>query len=251
MNKKYISLLVATVLLTACGGGSSSSSKNDGEGSIDLAEYFPSESMTKTFINTEKHNNIIDKSHSDEIIVVNGNTITTSIDGEVTEEVVFSDKNITTTYFDKVEGNSIETMYRNIDLGDTFFSKNIEYGINDDLGTTSAKLTHVCTIKSKEEKFEKGDNVYRGDLLKIECLIEGEIIYDVKQDILNAGIGTDLNGSHTIYNKSSFYLQKGLGEVAFIDDDCLTDAKNLMFIDDNAKAKECANTQYEYEFYLP
>jgi len=251
MNKKYISLLVATVLLTACGGGSSSSSKNDGEGSIDLAKYFPNKSMTKTFINTEEFNGNINKSHSDEIIVVNGNTITTTIDTEVTEKVVFSDKNITITTFDSEEGDSVESMYRNIDLGDTLFSKKIESTKSNDLGNITTKLNHICTIKSKEDKFEKGDNIYTGDLLKVECLVEGEVIYDVKQDILDVGIGTDLNGSHTIYDKSFFYLQKGLGEIVYINDDCLTDAKNPMFIDDNLKANECASTQYEYEFYLP
>ena len=252
MNKRYISLLVATVLLTACGGGSSSSSKhNDGEGAIDLSEYFPNKSMTKTFISTERYGDNSDKSHYDEIIEVNGNTITTTIDAEVTEKVVFLDKNITMTSFDEEEGDEVLSIYRHVDLGDTFLSEKIEDTQNNDLGKITRTVNQVCKIKNKETKFEKGDNIYTGDLLKIECIATGEFVYDIKQTLLDAGVGTDLNGTHAIYDTSSFYLQKDLGLVASINDDCIVNSKLPMVITDQANPSKCITKQYDYEFYIP
>lgn len=250
MNKKQISLVLAVALLTACGGGSSSS-KNDGKGDIDLSQYYPNKSMTKTFIETSKDGDNVNKSHYDEIITVTGNTITTTINTEVSEKVVFSDTNITTTSFDAEEGNDVSTMYRYVDLGDTLYSHNTIMTENNDLGKTTIDLAHVCKLKSKETEFTKGDNVYKGDLLKIECISEGKIIFDVKKAILDAGAATDLNGSHNIYDTSYFYIQKDLGEVASVNDDCITNAKLPMVVNDKAKTKDCVIEKYDYGFYIP
>ena len=90
MNKKYISLVVVALLLTACGGSSSSSSsKNDGKGDIDLTEYYPSKSMTKTYSSVERDGDNVDTSHYNEIIEVVGNTITTTVDTKVSENQFF------------------------------------------------------------------------------------------------------------------------------------------------------------------
>jgi len=252
MNKKYISLLVATVLLTACGGSSSSSSQNNGEGAIDLSEYFPNKSMTKTFITVDRgiDDDRADKSHYDEIIEVSGNTITTTENTEVVERVVFSDKNITTTNIDDGQ-TEVDSMFRHVDLGDILVSEKRNSTESNDLGIITTTLNYTCKVKSKEEKFEQDDNVYTGDLLKIECVSEGEVIYDIKQAILDAGAGSDLNGSHAIYDTSYVYLKKDLGEVAYINDDCITNEKLPMVINDRANKAECVKEQYQYEFYLP
>jgi len=253
MNKQYISLVVAVTLLTACGGGSSSSSsQNDGEGSIDLAEYYPNKSMNKTFITVDREisDEVAEKSHYDEIIEVVAHTITTTEDGEVVEKVLISDKNITTTVIDDGE-TGIDNMFRHVDLGDTLISEKRNFTETNDLGVITTTLEYTCKVESKENKFEKDDNIYTGDLLKIACVSEGEVIYDVKQAILDAGAASDLNGSHSIYNKSYVYLKKDLGEVAYINDDCVTNAKLPMLINDKANSSDCKGEQYEYEFYLP
>jgi len=250
MNKKYISLVVSAVLLSAC-GGSSSSKNNDGKGSIDFAKYYPNKSMTKTFSSVERNGDELLNSHNEEIIEVVGNTITTTEDGEVLDKVVISDKNITTTYFDKEDGNTVDTMFRHVDVGDTLFSEETKFSESTDLGHITTKINHVCKIKSKESKFEKNDHIYTGDLLKVECISEGEMIYNIKQTILDAGVAADLNGSHSIYNKAYVYFQKDIGNVAFIDDDCITNAKLPMIVNDKAKSSECIKKQYDYEFYLP
>ncbi len=247
MNKKYISLVVVALLLSAC-GGSSSSSKNDGKGSIDLVEYLPSKSMTKTFSSVERDGDDVDTSHYEELIEVKGNTITTTVNSKLEEKVVFSDTNITTTSFDE-DGNY--SAFRHVDLGDTIYSKKMTSSKNTDLGKVTTKVDSTCQVKSKESKFEKNDHLYTGDLLKIECIDEGEVIYDIKQTILDAGVASDLNGSHSIYNASYVYLKKGIGEVASINDDCVTNEKLPKVVNDKAKSTECVKKKYEYEFYLP
>jgi len=251
MNKKYISLVVVALLLTACGGSSSSSSsKNDGKGDIDLTEYYPSKSMTKTYSSVKRDGDNVDTSHYNEIIEVVGNTITTTVDTKVSEKSVFSDTNITTTSFDE-DGNKVYSTFRHVDLGDTIYSKKMTSSKNTDLGKVTTKVDSTCQVKSKESKFEKNDHLYTGDLLKIECISEGEVIYDIKQTLLDAGVASDLNGSHSIYNTSYVYLKKGIGEVASVDDDCVTNAKLPMVVNDKAEPTECVKKQYEYEFYLP
>ena len=251
MNKKTIYMaLAASVLLTACGGSSSSSKANDGKGDIDFKQYFPNASMTKTFISTDRDGDDINKSHYDEIVNVNGETITYTKDTKIVRKVVFTDKNITTTYTEdnKTEVNSV---FRHIDLGDIIFSNKESRIQNNALGRITATLNQVCKVKSKEEKFEKGDNIYTGDLLKIECITDGKIFYDIKQDILDAGLGLDLNGTHNIYNTSYVYMKKDLGVVATIDNDCITNSKIPGLINDKASESECIKEQYQYEFYIP
>jgi len=251
MNKKNISFVVAAVLLSACGSSSSSSKNNDGKGSIDFAKYYPNKSMTKTFSSVERNGDELLNSHNEEIIEVVGNTITTTVDGEVLDKVVISDNNITTTNFDKEDGDTVDTMFRYVDVGDTLLSEKIKFRETTDLGEKITQLNHLCKVKSKASKFEKNDHIYTGDLLKVECIAEGEMIYDIKQGILDAGVAADLNGSHSIYNKSYVYFKKDIGAVAFIDDDCITNSKLPMIVNDKAKPSECIKKQYDYEFYLP
>ena len=245
MNRNYISLALASILLTAC--GSSSSNKGDGRGSIDLADYFPAKSMTKTFSTVERDGDDVEKSHYDEIIEVVGNTITTTVEGEVWDKTTITDKNITTE-----DDGEIESMYRHVDLGDRFYSRKIEESEDTPLGKVTRSLTHVCTIKYKEDRFEKDDNVYTGDLLKVECLDKGTVNLDLKPS-LSGYVSDDLNGSHDYYDTSYFYLKKGLGEVAAINDDCVINSKLPgEIIDDRKSGEACATEQnYEYEFYLP
>ncbi|CAA6807257.1 MAG: Unknown protein [uncultured Sulfurovum sp.] len=244
MNKKYISLTLAIVLFTACGG--SSSSKVAGEGSIDLKAYYPNASMTKTFLPVE---NGLNKSTHDEVITVNGQTITTEVNSVIIENMVFTDKNITTT---TTEGTSTDTSlsYRHVDLGDTIISHSFKSTKPDELGEITTNFELVCKLKSKEEKYTSNGNEYSGDLLKIECIKEGEVIYDIKPALLASEfVNTDLNGSHIIYNQSYIYLKKDWGEVARIDDDCIPKDKPNEAIND--KSSQCEKENSYYEFYLP
>jgi hypothetical protein len=246
MNKRYITLVLVAVLFSACGSSSSDTKNNDGKGAIDLAEYFPSKTMNKIF-STETLVGGTPNTHAEyQQIEVTKDSVTTTINTVVTERVLFSDTNITTTDF---EDNSTETMYRHVDIKDTLFSEKINSSEETDLGKITTKLEANCKLKSKETKFEKDAHTYSGDLLKIECIIEGTMIYDVKPSLLTV-VASDLNGSHEIYNISNYYLQKGLGIVAEIDDDCIT-TKNLPFIDDRKKDSECIETAHTYKYYLP
>jgi hypothetical protein len=239
---------LAITLFTGCGSSSSDDKKNDGKGAIDLAEYFPSKSMTKTISVVERDGDDVDKLHHDEIIKVTGQTITTTIDTELSEKIVISDTNITTT---DLEDNETYSIYRHVDIGDTIFSAKKKETENTDLGKITYNFNANCKIKSKESKFEKNDNVYTGDLLKIECITDGTIIYDIKPSLISL-VAKDLNGSHDFYSTSYSYLKKGLGEVALIDDNCIPNGDLLSVIDDRKSGEECKKENvYEYKFYLP
>lgn len=248
MLKKYFSLTLTAILFTAC-GGDSSPSKTLGEGAIDLYEYFPNTSMSKTFIETNRDGDNITKTDYEQVINVTDNTITTTTT-EMVEKVVFTDKNITTTTTENNE-TEINNTFRHVDLEDTIFTDNFEYNTTNDLGQITTKLNLICKVASKEERFEKNDNLYTGDLLKIECITDGEVIYDVKQAILDAGAATDLNGSHAYYDTSYIYLKKDIGEVAYIDDNCIFDSTLPMIVDDRKDSATCIKQQYNYDFYLP
>lgn len=248
MNKNYFTLVLAIILFTGCGSSSSNDAKNDGTGAIDLAEYYPSKSMTKTISVVKRNGDDVTKSHHDEIIDVTGKTISTTINTKLTSKVVISDKNITIT---DLEDNETMSIYRHVDIGDTLFSTKKKITENRELGKVTLDFNGNCKIKSKESKFEKQDNVYTGDLLKVECIIEGTITYDVKPLLIDV-VPKDLNGSHPYYNVLYSYVKKGLGEVASIDDDCISNAKLSEIVDDRKSGAECKKENvYEYEFYLP
>ncbi len=251
MNKKYLALAVTALILTACGGGDkkNSSSANDGKGAIDLAEYFPSKSMTKTMAVVEREGSDLRRSHHDEIINVEGNiTITTTIDTELTEKVDISDTNITTS---DLEDNETWSTYRHADIGDTLYSLKNSESMDNDIAKITYNVNVNCKLKSKENKFEKNDNIYQGDLLKIECINDGSIVYDIKPEHTEI-VAKDLNGTHNFYDISYVYLKKGLGEVAAINDNCIQDGI-LGVIDDRKLDTETCKKEnvYIYEFYLP
>ena len=243
MNIKYISLTLALVLFTGCGGSSSSSSKkNDGKGEIDLAEYYPSKSMIKTFLTTRRDGEISNRSHYDQIVELLGQTITFTKDTKEVRKVVISDTNITTT-----EDGEVTSMYRHADIGDTLLTDTFKEVENTDLGKTTTEVVLKCNLLSKVEQFEQGDNKYAGDLLKIECISQGTSSIEVKSALVNV-VNDDINGSHIIYDKSYIYLKKGLGIIANVNNDCVPNAK-LPYVNDNEK--ECVKEQYENEFYIP
>jgi len=252
MNKKYLSLALATLLFTACGGNSSSSKKNDGKGSIDFAQYFPKKSMNKGYIVRKQYEGTPKTTLRNETIEVLGQTITTSIDAKVVKKVVITDKNITITNIseDKKSKEQVNRMYRKMDIGDTLFSEKIESSETNDLGKITTTSTYSCKVKSKEKKFEKGDYLYEGDLLKLECINKGTKVYDIKQTILDAGVASDLNGTHEIYDTSYAYLQKNVGEVASVNIDCITNTKIPVIINDKAKSSSCVQTRSYSEFYV-
>jgi hypothetical protein len=246
MNKKYITLALITILFSACGSTSDDTPNNDGKGAIDLASYYPSSKVDHKIFLSEVDG--ADQPSQYQQIKVTDNTITTTVGTKVIEKVVFSDTNITTT----LEDNKVDTMYRHVDIGDTLSREAINSSKNIDLGKMITKLNSFCIVKSKENSFEQGTHSYKGDLLKLECLTEGTVVYDIKPSLLSV-VSPDLNGSHPIYNKSYAYLQKDLGLVAEINDDCvsLEGFNGNPLIDDRKNPKDCKSTKSNYKFYLP
>ncbi len=250
MNRNKLFLLILIILFTGCGGEDSTSSQNDGKGDIDMVEYLPSKSFTKTFMSIDRNGDEVQTMHYDEIVTFGQNKITTVKDSKLIEEILFTDISINTTSFVEEE-KRVYSMHRHVDLGDKLFLKHLLSTEITDLGKVSQDITQTCTLKSKEERFEKNDNIYVGDLLKVECIAEGQIVYDVKPSLL-AHVTPDLNGSHEYVNISYYYLQKDLGKVAEIDDNCIVDETLSEIINDKKSTADCSTVKhYNYTFYLP
>lgn len=252
MNKQYISLTLAIVILTGCGNGknSPSSTQNDGEGSVDFKQYFPNTSMEKLFVSKVNDGDNQNEKHYVENINIKGNTITYAKKEKVVKKVVFTDKNIT---IDELQENNTmkkHNIFRHLDLGDTILSQKTTSSETKTLGTITTNLNKECKVKSKEKTFINGENTYDGDLLKIECIEKGTLVYNIKKDVLEEGVARDLNGTYDIYDTSYIYLKKDLGKVAYVNDDCMAHKTLVKIIDDRKKSSSCVKTKYSHEFYL-
>jgi len=250
----YFSLLLATTLFVGCGGSSSSGpSKNSGTGNIDLANYFPNKDMSKTFSTVEGNTTDLNSGSYEENIAVttenNITTITTIDDGDI-EKILISDKNIT-----QISDDINFSTYRHVNLGDTFFK--IEKESTQDINKSgfhyakvTSKVKLECTIEEQLKNFTKGEHKYSGDLLKIKCINNGEVIIDIAPNLIALAPESfkDINGSHTNYDISYAYMKKDIGGIAIIDDDCIVNSTEPKSQDD--RKTECIEKHYDYEYYL-
>lgn len=234
-----MALTLVALLFSACGSSSSDTKNNDGKGAIDLRDYYPSAKVDHKIFLTEI--NGTDQPSEYQQIKVDGDTITTTIDNKVVEKILFSDTNITITDF---ENNTTDRLYRHVDLGDTLFHKVIDDKQSDVLATITTALDVNCKLKSKEKEFE----TYDGDLLKIECVSKGTIIYDINSSSTLYSVLKDLNGSYEYYDTSYTYVKKDLGVVAEINNDCIVSDK-FPLIDDRKKDSECVEKSSMYKRY--
>jgi len=250
----YISILLAATLLVGCGSSSSGSSKNSGTGNIDLANYFPTKDMSKTFTTVEGNTtDFTPGTYSDAITVVKENnitTITTTDEDGDNEKLIIDDKNIT-----QISDGLNFSSYRHVNLGDTFFKlqdKETEEMKQSglDYATVTKELNLECTIDEQLKEFKKGEHKYSGDILKIKCIDNGKLTIDVNPAIvaLAPEMFKDINGTHDNYDVSYHYFKKGMGEVASIDDDCILVSKEPKW--QNDREQECIEKYHDYEYYV-
>ena len=258
MKKTYFKLSVAAMALTFMGCGSSGSSGpalNDGQGVLDLADYYPtSDISSKTYVN-EVNGTLVGASI--QTIERTDDVITYSENGNVEEVVTLSDSNITTK-----EGEDISTHYRNVDLGERLFSfKETSTETVDGLGEIPYSVDSECLLVEKLSEYEKGMHKYSGDILKIKCTSDLTTTIDLPVLALenatlyadyfaNSDKYKDLNGTHKSYNESFLYVQKDIGLIAEIDDDCISNSL-LSLVDDRLDSNSCSDTYSEYKFYVP
>lgn len=246
MTKTIISLTVLALFM-GCGGGSS---KSKGE-AIDLSDYFPTKNMEKRFKEITRSGTKfedLETDYSTEKIVISKidkekgtRTITSTYDeGETNEITVIGEKNIVTTD----EDNETLTLNRNVHIGDTIISETKKGTEKEEIGTITFDLKISCTIQKKLSKFQKNDNKYTGDILEMKCINSGTMNVKVKESLQEFTSGVE--GSHKIYDVSYTYIKKGIGDIAYINEDCVSAKDKMELANDTAG---CKVTKKEYEFY--
>jgi hypothetical protein len=258
MNKKYLKFSAILITSTFLGCGSSSSSGptlNDGKGSIDLAKYYPTADITSKSYMDEVNGTI--QSGSTKTIEVKDNIITYKNNGVIDEIVTIGESNITTVY-----GEEKYTHYRHVDIGERLFSdkESSEKSISN-LGKVPYSVDSECILKDKLSKYEKGKHKYSGDILEIKCTSKSKVVIELEalaknnsalfSDIVNnSDKYKDINGTHEGYDEYLYYLQKGVGLIAEIDNNCIK-SDFLELNDDKISPEKCTNSYSKYNFYLP
>ncbi|NEW61490.1 hypothetical protein GSY74_09370 [Sulfurovum sp. bin170] len=256
MNKVWI-VIPLLLLFSGCGGSSSSSTGVK----IDTSEYFP-DITTKEYTQLVKSVNdnrrvLLDFSEN---ISLEQNLITIKVDDEITTISTIHKDNITIQEFG--DKNRTITMEREVSIGDKVF-ENIQENLIKNLtldvtiyGNKSISIKESCILESKinEFKFDTYHEYYNDDenhdIIKLKCTTLKTEITTIDPQYVG-----DVSAKDGIIefkpNISYRYLQKGIGTIAIIDDDCIIEKSPEVIIDDTANPKDCIGEQYNYLLYHP
>jgi len=242
---KIIPFAMASFLV-GCGSGSSS------KGSIDISEYLPQQDMTKTYLQTLNDGESSSRNTYEELIQVNNNQLTYKIDNQLIKTISIEENEIQEEDIIDGETNTI-TMKRLMDVGDTLFtqerSRQNENIVIDDvvLGTKTTESKKVCKLEAQLDALDTYSIPYEEDILKFKCIEEKTIVTDVRDDLpdyITLQDGEVKSGNDISY----FYLKKGLGVIAEINDDCMVEENGVIKVDDDAQ--ECQSNTYVHNFFL-
>ncbi len=236
-----IPLLLA---LTNCGGGSSSSTKR-----IDISTYFPNKNMTKTYFKqaSEGKNDVFKEN-----IVVDKNRIIVKVDNKTTRTVNIEENNIT---INDIENDLLIVFKKEIAENEILYTlpestviENKEYqGVI--FGQESIESKKECRLDSILERLDDYEiNTYSGEILKFKCIKETNIVTTVNEDVPDFINLTD-GEEKSDYDISYFYMQKNIGIIADINDDCIVEeSEDIKKIND--KLKNCIEEQYVRTFFI-
>jgi len=249
----YRSVLPFVLLFILSGCGSSSSDKP----TIDLVEYLPKSSMNKNYVEFKSDNGKNDIWQYTETIMRQPSTITTKIDNVTKQIDKIADEHITRSYFNDQNGSY--KLKRNISLGDTIFTNNTTNELEkimvgtQEVGKRSVLENLSCELEEIIDNYKFGLFEYHNydgehNIIKIKCITQRTTkteIYPEYRELV-----TLEDGVYESKNDISYiYMQKELGKVATVNEDCIIDATNNI-IDDLAKESKCEiEQQYHHIFY--
>ncbi|MCH9739397.1 MAG: hypothetical protein K0U38_00955, partial [Epsilonproteobacteria bacterium] len=249
MNKLWLPIVV---ILTLAGCGSNSKS---GE-RVDLVQYLPQMNMTKEYTEVQKEDIDIDHNDYTETITIGSNTVTTKVDGSPTQIVTYSNDEINLQLIG--DKNRTKIMTRHARVGDTVIEY-VQRDITDILtvgsqqvGEQTTKLEETCIFESILNEYTIYFYQYENydenhDIVKLKCTTK--TIVDTQVDVEYVDAVTYENGTiESKDNTSYIYLQKELGHIATIDNDCIT-SQDPDVINDTASEKECVYEQYHHTLY--
>jgi hypothetical protein len=237
--KKTLITLTLLSLLVGCGGTSKSKS------TIDIADYLPSEDVENTYIHTSSSGT---RDQTVEEVSINNNIITIKVEDNISKTITINEQFIVVK---ELNTNLTKTYERFISKGGTLYTLSIST-VNEEIkfeesviGTKSTDSTKKCKLKGKIDKLHKDTFIqFTGDILEFEC-IESKSIVTQLRDGLPDFIDLQEGEEKTDDDISYFYMKKGIGVIAEINDDCIIkDADGKKTINDTLQ--ECHEEEYEY-----
>lgn len=249
MKKNSLYLIPLSVIIIGC-GSTESETTNDGEGSIDLRTYLEKEDISKNYqLNNKAIGQTLTNQYYTEVSTVSETKVERKLEGIINSIVNIEEKKLTNVDIAD-DGNISISSYRNVDIGDTLFStdinitKTLKVGTQE-VGTQEQIGTNSCKLIEQLDGFTKGSNTYSGNILKVGCTETTTITTKVKDEFL--GTVSYVNGTEDSVDTSYYYNKENIGLVASINDDCTP--INLGYPDDTI---ECGddNKSYSYIYYL-
>ena len=251
MNKNLL-LIGSIIALAGCGSSSSGGKK------IDMKSYLPTSSMTKEYTRVRKIDGKLTTHYHKDSVAVNSNSVSIKEDGKLNRLFTIKNDEIDVKYLSDVNHTKVITRKLNKDDTVSDYLKADEVEIlkigSQRVGEKHTKIEEKCTVDSMINRYEKFFFEYinyddEHDIMKIKCITKKIIETKIDKEYADSVSYTN----SVIESKddiSYVYLQKGLGMIATINDDCLA-SKSPDIIDDTLSPKKCLDARYEYDLYQP
>ncbi len=233
-------------------------SESGGSSSIDIAEYLPSTSLNKQYTDVIKLNGDLNSTPYIESIVVEPNRIMTKEDAILKSIATIDNDEIDMILIGDV--NSSKVYKRNVFKGDEVshyksVNESVELSVGTQVvGEKHTEVVESCTLDSILNNYEIYFYEYKNydgqhDIIKLKCVSNKSVNTIIDAEYINT-VAYE-NGLVTSKDNISYvYLQKGLGIIATIDNDCLVDITDNI-IDDTANENKCIGEQYHHILYYP
>ena len=246
--------IIALFFLLSLQGCGSSSSKTK----LDLANYLPTVSSQKQYTEVDKVNGSLNNHEEAEDVIVESNLITIKKDNQIDTLITIANDEVLFKLFK--DFNKTKKILRHFSKGDEISNSLIKDNTkilmigSQRIGEENIQVEENCVLDDVVDSYKIFFYEYKNyddehDILKIKC---------TKKSVTETKIDSEFENlvsyqTGTVKSKediSYFYLQKGLGVIASINDDCLV-SKLPDEIDDNLDASECLGERYYYKLYHP
>ena len=225
---------------------------------IDLAEYLPSTSLNKQYTDVLKLNGDLNSTPYVTSILVEPNRIMTKEDTVLKSITTIDNDELDILFIGDI--NRSKVYKRNISIGDEVsryksFDESRELRVGTQVvGEEHIEVVESCTFDSTLNNFEIYFYEYKNydgqhNIIKFKCVSNKSVNTIIDPEYINT-VAYENGLVVSKDNISYVYLQKGLGTIATIDDDCLVDITDNI-IDDTADESECIGEQYHRVLYYP
>jgi len=253
MHKNLIVILsIMAMLFSGCGSSTSKKKK------IDIANYLPNTTLNKVYTHVTKIDGKLTNQLYTDSVIVESNLVTVKKNIKLYTLVTIKSEEIEVKYFE--DTNHSKIINRNLTIGDTVsnYLKRDSVEIlkigSQNIGKKYTKIEEICTLDSMIDHYEKFFFEYTNyddnhDIMKIECITK--TVTETRIDTEYVDSVSYSNGVVESKDDLSYiYLQKNLGMIATINDDCLA-SKLPDIIDDTLEPDQCLGERYEYNLYQP